>query len=91
MPEDKGKKIGDLNGRWAFLQKWFLISWTPLVVGVISWLAWMTSSVFELQKFADRGDRFTQQEGAVLERRITVNENNIVALNIKGVMNYISS
>ena len=53
------KKVGDLNGMWAFLFRVFLVLF-PLMV---AWSIWVTSSMYELKGFAQMGERMTQKDG----------------------------
>ena len=43
------KRIGDLNGWWAFLIKVFLATYVPVISGAMAWAIWVTSSIYTLQ------------------------------------------
>lgn len=59
------KKLGDLNGWWAFLFKFGL----ALIPFAVSWSIWVTANVFSSKAFISSGERFTQTDGRNLERR----------------------
>ena len=63
LPKDikRSKRIGELNGKWAFLLKTFLIFMPMFTMLGVSWGVWVTNAVFDLQAFDVRSemDRFT--------------------------------
>lgn len=63
---ETGKEIGKLNGKWSLLLKIFLGTYPFIVL----WAIWVTSSIFELEKFKERGDRFTKDDGNKINVRV---------------------
>ena len=60
MSETTRKTIGQLNGPWAFLQK-FMLAMFPLIV---AWGVWTTSSIFGLRSDIElsANSRFSSEE-----------------------------
>lgn len=61
-----GRRIGELNGKWAFLLKITVVC-VPLS---LPWFVWSTSEAFANQSFRNSGERFTQLDGAMLRADI---------------------
>ena len=65
-PPSPSKPIGQMNGPWALLLKFSLVTYPILASAIISWGIWVTANVYEIQNFRHFGDRFTQVEGDAL-------------------------
>jgi len=69
--------LGNLNGWWEKLFKAFLSVFSVLLIPHISWVVWVTSSIFMMNGFMTSGERFTQQDGRDLETRIQRSESDL--------------
>ena len=71
---DNTKAIGNLNGRWAFLLKFFLVSYHVLVVFLIGWGIWVTDELYKNHEFRDSGAGYKLMK-EVQEIKIIVTRN----------------
>jgi len=69
------KAIGNLNGRWAFLLKFFLVSYHVLVVLLIGWGVWVTDELYQNREFRDSGAGYNlMKEVQAIKIIVTRNE-----------------
>lgn len=59
---DDSHKIGQLNGKWAFLLKITVIC-VPIS---LPWFVWSTSESFANMAFRNSGDRFTREDALIM-------------------------
>lgn len=62
-------KIGAMNGRWKIMFQIALATYPIIVSGGIAWAVWLTSQEYQDIAFRNSSERFTQADGADLERR----------------------
>lgn len=73
-----GKRIGDLNGKWAFGLKIAIATYPIFVTAILSWGTWVTVQTFASKAFRESGDRFTQLDGANLRADMVKNQTEIL-------------
>lgn len=65
-----GTKIGELNGKWAFLLKIHLSLLTIVAPFFIGWSIYITRESFASSHFRTSSEVFTQADGRDLEKRL---------------------
>lgn len=80
-PKEKGKTIGQLNGKWALMLKLLLAVHTVFILPALGWAIMITSSVYELKTqsavslaqwaaFTAIGPRYTQDDAEADQRAL---------------------
>ena len=52
-------RVGDMNGKYAFLFKLNMVLIPIFCSGMLAWMTWATANIYDFKGFMDYGERYS--------------------------------